>query len=184
MFIFIICLIKTILFIIVFSGYVCVDYNGFAVDKEDNLYVGIPSLIKVYSPNGYALRSFSPKTSRGYNFTIKDGEVVLIDQGDKQYALDLYGNFLKDVTNDDLRIGYSSEFISESGNEYKVRNRLFRTSVWVVDGDFERLVFKMPVRDYIVKLLDIISDVVLSISICVLVFKARRRKNTGDGSMC
>ena len=169
------------MFIIVFSGYVCVDYKGFAVDKEDNLYIGTPSLIKVYSQNGYILRSFSPKTSRGYDFTIKDGEVVLIDKGDKQYALDLYGNYLQEVTDDDLRISNSNEFVSESGNVYKVTNRLFRTTIWTVEGNFERLVFKMPIRDYIVKLLDMISDVVLFVSICVLILKHRERRPTRDG---
>ena len=176
-FIFLICLVKTILFIIVFSGHVCISYNGFAVDKEENLYVGMPSSIKVYSSEGDVLRSFSPKTSRGYSFTIKDGEVVLINTGDKLYTLDLYGNILSVVKCSNSENTNSNKFISKLGNEYVVHNYMFRTSVSILDNGCERIVFKMPIQDYIVKLLDTISDITLFLSVCVLVFKYKCKGN-------
>lgn len=170
-FIFLICFLKTILFILISSGNVCIDYDGFAVDKDENLYVGMTSLIRVYSPEGDILRSFSPKTSRGYSFTIEDGETVFVDSGDKQYILDLYGNLLSTVMGNYSKAINSDRFISKSGNEYVVHNRMLRTSISIVDDGCESVVFKMPIKDYIVKLLDTISDFVLFISIVVLVFK-------------
>lgn len=177
---FIVCFVKFILFILIFLGIVCIDYEGFAVDKEDNLYIGMPSIINVYSPEGDILRSFSPKTSRGYSFTIEDGETVFIDSGDKQYTLDLYGVFLKTVTGNYPIVTDLDRFISESGNEYIVHNHMFRTTVSVVEDGFEHIVFKMPLRDYTVKLLDTISDFILFGLIAILVFKKRRLKNKGE----
>ena len=46
---FVVCFVKFILFILIFLGIVCIDYEGFAVDKEDNLYIG-----QLYKENVYA----------------------------------------------------------------------------------------------------------------------------------
>ena len=67
------------------SGMICTSYKGFAVDVSGNVYVGKQSKIEVYSTDGRFIRSFSPKTSRGYSFAIYDENTILIDTADKLY---------------------------------------------------------------------------------------------------
>lgn len=173
-FLLLVCLLKSFLFVMVFSGQVCTEYKGFSVDKEENLYIGMPSVVKVYSAEGEYLRSFSPKTSRGYNFTIKDGDTVFIDTGDKLYTLDLYGNVLDVYEGDYSKIKYANKFTSESGNEYVARNNLLRTTVVSLSDGYETEVFKMPVLDYTVKLLEYTTDILFFFFIVLTVIRQRR----------
>ena len=139
-------------------------------------------MIRVYTTEGDILREISPKTSRGYSFNIEDGEMIFIDSGDKQYTLDLYGNYLNTVTDNYSKITNLDRFISESGNEYVVHNRMFRTSVSIVDGGSERVVFKMTIKDYVVNLLDSVFDFVLFVSIFVLVLKKRQQSKMNENN--
>ena len=166
-------LLKTIMFFVVLSGYVCIDYRGFSVDNEDNLYVGMPSVIKVYSAEGEFLRSFSPKTSRGYSFMVEGGEKVLIDTGNKLFILDLYGNVLSVIEDSYSKINNSNKFVSNSGNEYVVNNNIFRTSVSLLKDGSKSTIFKMPVVDYIIKLLDLVSDIILIALVVIMVISLR-----------
>ena len=166
-------LLKTIMFFVVLSGYVCIDYRGFSIDNEDNLYVGMPSVIKVYSAEGEFLRSFSPKTSRGYSFMVEGGEKVLIDTGNKLFILDLYGNVLNEIEDSYSRIKNSNKFVSNSGNKYVVNNYIFRTSVSLLRDGSKRTIFKMPALDYIIKLLDWISDIVLIVLVVIMIISFR-----------
>lgn len=170
--IFAVFIIKILCLVMMISGQVCTDYNGFSVDREENLYVGKPSQIEVYSSDGSFLRSFSSQTSRGYHFTIKDGETVLVDTGAQLHILDLQGNVLSVIDGDYSGVNFSKKFISQNGNQYQV-NRILRTSVVLIDGDQKKTVFEMPLLDYMIKLLESFSDIAGVVIAVVAVVKMR-----------
>ena len=49
---------------------ICTSYQGFAVDEDRNLYIGMDHAIAVYDSYGNELREVKLPTSRGYKFTI------------------------------------------------------------------------------------------------------------------
>ncbi len=60
------------------TGKYTTSYNGFAVDKEENVYIGFPEgKIKVYKDNEYVKTIFSG-TNRGFDFTIVDGDKIYV----------------------------------------------------------------------------------------------------------
>ena len=52
------------------TGKINISYEGFAIDHNNDIYLGKDSTIEVLDYDGKVLRSISPYTSRGYKFTI------------------------------------------------------------------------------------------------------------------
>lgn len=143
------------------SGNVCTSYRGFAVDNEENIYIGKKN-IEVYSLQGEFLRSINPQTTRGYSFTIASNDNILISTGDYLYTIDLFGNVINkksidDYADDPLSGISTKKYISANGKKYIIKNRLFRTGVYRLNGKQEIKIYEMPLFDYIIKLLSYIT---------------------------
>jgi len=64
--------------------------SGFAIDKNDWIYVGEETEICVYE-NDVLIRTINPQTSRAYAFTIADDQ-ILLSTASIFYIMDLDGN--------------------------------------------------------------------------------------------
>lgn len=144
------------------SGKVHIRYNGFAVDSEENLYIGMRehsahnNRIYVFDFSGRLLRSFPAVTNRGYSFTIVDGDKIIYSDSHVLYTADLSGKILEKEeipTGED--IWYSeTEFVDVNGNRYEMKNRFFRPSIYQVNrkNGAETCIYQMPMLDSIVLL--------------------------------
>lgn len=121
--------------------------TGFAVDDEDRLYIGKNSRIEVYD-SGTIEKTISSVTNRGYSFTIKDGEILILT-GSALYHLDLEGN----VKSSELFSGIGRKdlgkfFEDSNGNCYELKKTLGRTLIMKNENE---KIFQEPLNDYILK---------------------------------
>lgn len=144
------------------SGKVHIRYNGFAVDSEENLYIGMrdepayDNRIYVFDFSGTLLRSFPAVTNRGYSFTIVDGDKIMYSASQVLYTADLSGNILEKEEiplAEDIRYS-ETEFVDVNGNRYEMKNRFFRPSIYQVNrkNGAETCIYQMPMLDSIVLL--------------------------------
>lgn len=75
----------------VLSGAGNISYQGFAYDREGNLYLGRKYRIDVFAPNGEMAHSIPVESNMSYDFTLKD-ETVIVHAGSFLYWIDLSGN--------------------------------------------------------------------------------------------
>lgn len=136
--------------LLIFTGTSCVNYTGFAVDKEGNLYLGRKGEISVVSPEGGLLRSISARTGRGYRFTLSD-DMLLVDTGDHYYKMDLLGNVLEEGA-DAAAIRLQNKnriFTDTDGNVYQMKLVFpWKTQILKVDGEQETVIFQNTIADY------------------------------------
>lgn len=99
--------------VLIMAGVVDLSVKCYSIDSEGNLYIGIHKEIDVYS-NGELIRSFSPKTSRDYVFTIRDDE-ILLSTPTYLFRMDLYGNVIE--SGEDKSGG---TFFLLQANKYKI----------------------------------------------------------------
>lgn len=115
-----------IIIILVATNTVSLTYSGFAIDSENNLYLGkTGGKIDVYS-GGKIVKSISLMTSKGYAFTIKKDKLVVAALSNI-YILDLEGNILekKECLNDTEYNKLFKEkniFIDSEGNKFILSN--------------------------------------------------------------
>lgn len=138
--------------ILIASGTVSPFYHGFAVDSSGILYIGKDAKIEKYL-DGKMIGSISPQTSRGYAFTIKDDDTILLSTASNVYTLDLLGNVVDEK--EDMGTSAYNElqnkkrtFITRYNKKYFMRSQLGRTMI-ISDQD---IIYQMPVLDYIVKI--------------------------------
>lgn len=160
------------------TGKITISYVGFAIDHNNNIYLGKDSTIEVLDYDGKVLRSISPYTSRGYKFTITPDNQIKISTGDYLYLTDLSGNLIskKDISNytdDDLLRENRYEFISSDGVHYKMKNHFLRPCIYRIDATKKTIIYKMPIFDYIVKLIMIACFLSFMIIIPVVILKCR-----------
>lgn len=136
--------------LLISTGTSCVNYTGFAVDKEGNLYLGRKGEISVVSPKGSFLRSISARTGRGYRFTLSD-DMLLVDTGDRYYKMDLLGNVLEEGA-DAAAIRLQNRnriFTAADGNVYQMKLVFpWKTQILKVDGEQETVIFQNTIADY------------------------------------
>ena len=153
------------------TGKINISYEGFAIDHNNDIYLGKDSTIEVLDYDGKVLRSISPYTSRGYKFTITPDNQIKISTGDYLYLTDLSGNLIskKDIssyTDDDLLRENRYEFIASDGVHYIMKNHFLRPCIYRID--------EMPIFDYIVKLIMIACFLSFIIIIPIVILKSRR----------
>lgn len=136
--------------LLISTGTSCVNYTGFAVDKEGNLYLGRKGEISVMSPEGGLLRSISARTGRGYRFTLSD-DMLLVDTGDHYYKMDLLGNVLEEGA-DAAAIRLQNRnriFTAADGSVYQMKLVFpWKTQILKVDGEQETVIFQNTIADY------------------------------------
>jgi len=168
-----------------------IEYSGFALDSAGNIYLGKDGgTIQVVDPSGAELRRFSATTSRGYNFTIKDDQ-VLVSHWPYIVTLDLYGN---EITREDLTdIDYSLfpkyskyKFTDADGTLYRIKLLQFRTKIYRCTENGEVCIFKMPLRDLLKKSMFIGCVPLINVLVFVgllLVYRPKKPKTTGNASV-
>ena len=90
---FIIWLVLAFCLVLMNTGRVSITYSGFGVDSAGVLYVGKEGVIEKYDGNKM-IGEISPQTSRGYAFTVKEDDTILLSTADMVYKLDLSGKVL------------------------------------------------------------------------------------------
>ena len=170
-------IIMIFLFTIV-TGKICVSYHGFALDDNANIYLGKGSNIEVLNHKGEVLRNISSYTSRGYKFTIAADNTIRISTGDYLYKTDLLGNLINkkvisDYTEDELVGINGHEFTTPDGTVYVMKNFILRTYIYRLEETKNIVIYKMPVFDYIIKLLAFICfiSIIIVVPICIIKYR-------------
>ena len=108
------------------SGTVVTSYEGFALDSNENLYLGEYGKINVYK-EGSLLYSVDAHTSRAYAFTIQNDE-ILISTAETVYITDLNGNVISSYEDEDTsrfnKLKKDKNSFSLNGNTYKIQKTL------------------------------------------------------------
>ena len=162
-------------FLLILTGKACISYEGFAIDSNDNIYVGKDAKIDVYNPNGEWIREINTITTRGYRFTIQDDQ-ILLDASTHLLTFDLNGNLIskKEISESVLSTLGRRRFVTESGVVYTMENRFFRTSIFRNEGDQKIEVYKMPMLDFIVRIMFFGSIISGFIVIPIIIVKWRK----------
>lgn len=137
--------------ILILSGMVTLEVRGFAVDRNNRLYIGNAREISIFE-NGTKVQSIDPHTSRSYIFTINAEDRVLLSTSRTVYIMDLDGNILysepdrgADTYN---QLSYKKRiFTSSAGDTYKLRNIL---GYLLIVKNGSQVVWSMGALSYIV----------------------------------
>ncbi len=146
----------------IICGVVTEHYNGIAVDSRNYLYIGCYNDIRVYF-NGENLYDIVAKStpSGSYNFTIENDCIVIYKQ-QKVFYYTLDGLLIREEDDSEMHQSISAyakrnEFFS-NGNKYILKSFLGREYVVKIDDkSVQSTVFKMPMLDYCVKVIQPIS---------------------------
>ena len=157
------------------TGAITTSYSGFAVDSYERIYVGTESEIEVYD-KGLLLKTISPKTSRGYAFTIQEDNTILLSTSTTVYVMDLDGNVINEY--DDVGTKTfnmlqreKKTYVAENGSTYYLKNKMGRIEIVNDNND---VLYKMPILDYIIKLLLFFSSVIAVIFIPIIIWRWRK----------
>ncbi len=145
-----------IIMLLFIAGAITFSYTGFAVDAENRIYVGTDGRILVCE-GGKVVRTVTTGTDRGYAFTIQDGDKIVLSTSTDILEMDLYGKVLRRWKDTDSevfdRYRRNDRFCTPEGIEYNYKNHWGRTRIY--SGG--RLVYQMPLVDYILKIYFLLS---------------------------
>ena len=139
---------------LIISGTVSLFLNGYGIDSSGNVYLGKDTKIEKYY-NGAYVGTINPRTSRGYAFTVQSDDTLLLSTASTVYIMDLDGNILSQTDDVGTKIynklqSEKKEFFASDGSRYIQYSSFGRTIIAHEEGD---IVYKMPLLDYVVKLL-------------------------------
>lgn len=113
------------------SGTVVTSYEGFALDSNENLYLGVYGKINVYK-DGSLLYSVDAHTLRAYAFTIQNDK-ILISDAETVYIMDLNGNVISSYEDADTslfnKLKKDKNSFSLNGNTYKIQKNFGRSRI-------------------------------------------------------
>ena len=153
------------------------SYQGFAVDSQGNLYLGVNLKIIAVDSNGLERYSFSTITNRGYSSTINEEDQILLRFGEYLYTMDLHGNVLKEDIGKgkaDLILPQNRStrsFRDSEGRIYQMSNRFFRKEIYKYDHGEASLIYQMPLLNYAAKLVSEGLSLCFVILIPVIIWK-------------
>ena len=171
-FVYMMCVIPICL-LLINIGKATITYSGFGVDSAGILYIGKDDVIEKYE-NNKLLGTISPQTSRGYAFTLQEDDTILLSTASNVYKLDLAGKVLDkwedEGTSTFNKLQYIRKFKAKDGREYLMKLQLGRTVICSGDD----VIYKMPMLDYIVRILwwsNFVALLVFFITFIVKLFK-------------
>ena len=168
--------------VLLLSGSITMSLSGFAVDKDDNVYIGTERAINVYR-DGTLLREINPRTSRAYQFTINADNQILLATSTNVYLMDILGTVVEEPNISALdtysSLSWKKSFVSASGDIYQLKHPLGWTRI-VKNGT--ETVYKVSLLSYVMKILLIVMVPVFCISVIRLVASEIAIRRTGDGS--
>ena len=113
------------------SGTTVTSYEGFALDSNENLYLGEYGKINVYK-EGSLLYSVDAHTSRAYAFTIQNDE-ILISTAETVYITDLSGNVINSYKDTDTslfnELKSNKDSFSLNDSTYKMQKNFGRSRI-------------------------------------------------------
>ncbi len=162
--------------IILSTKCVSVTWNGIAVDSAGHLYLGTNAKVQVYSGEEL-INTFYTSGNGSSRFEVQDDNTIYLCVGNKKYTLDAEGGIIDIKEHVQLQ---EQESIQEMQNRFEANDG----SVYTIKSKFGRLfvvcnenktVFKMPMADYIVKL--VLLSCSISIFVVVLWVIVRSKRN-------
>ncbi len=170
-FIFLLALINMMCFTCIPPGTISLTMQVFAVDSMHRLYLGKETKIEVLEGD-VIVKTISPKTSRGYAFTITENDTILLDNGAYIYTLDLDGNELSKKPWNASIDNNTWIFNAKDGTKYKLSSPFWRYQINHITEGGVKTVYKMPLFDYVIKLFDIFSFmcfIILALKIFIVI---------------
>ncbi len=155
----VIILLLTAFFVFASQGDICINYKGFSVDADGNIYIGKLGRIDVISPGGDLIRTIDTQTNRGYEFMISDCNTIYLNATGSFMILDLEGNLLQEpVAYSELHYKqkpafHRTKYIAPDGTIYLLRKPFGRPTILRVEKESMTPVYKMPLSDYAVRIL-------------------------------
>ena len=168
-----------VILIMIIIGY-SITQNGiiwdrFAVDNEGRVYIAKTGRLDVIEA-GQKVKELNVPTSRGFQFTIENGNVILVDTGTKQYTLDLNGNVLaENELPSDFRTydtGKLGSFTDVNGLTYKKSSSWGRLEIVLDQNGLKTAVYQMPIKDYLMRMMTFIA----LIGLCYVIIATFRWK--------
>ena len=158
-----------------------IDWSGFAIDGQGLLYIAGAGKIDVIS-KGEKIRELKVPTSRGFHFTIENGDTIILSTGIKCYKLGLSGNLYEETEADselDAKIaGQSKSFTTSDGLRYYMSSHLGRMQIVLLHAEKETVIYQMPMNVYILRMLFVLS--VIGLCYCLIVgFRWKYGKTVG-----
>ena len=146
---------------------------GFAVDSSQNIYLAYNEQIQVFDPSGTMIRRITPTSSRGYDITIENDQIILADYPDV-CILDLEGNVPEETELDDYddypRIPTWTD-TDPQGNTYVLKRLRFPIKVYLRTGNGDKCVFTAPLRNMIPTVLFLLYGLFLFIMVPITLVK-------------
>lgn len=168
-----------------FLGYANTDFNGFAVDSNNCLYIGKERRIEIYK-NNYLINTINPPTSRAYIFSIQNDDTIILSTASVVYIMDLEGNIIRSYE-DTYTQTYNSlkktknKFSTKDGEQYSVKHRFSRLEI-VNSNNIQ--IYQMPLLDFIVRIVFVISFLGLWILIPILINRIKSDHMSHRGRFC
>lgn len=133
--------------ILLVSGTARIGFEGIRVDRNGNIYVGVPGEIRVFDPDGQLLRTISPKTSKSYVFEL-DKDKLLVDCYSTTYVMDLNGSVLETIPRSTLpSVMKTPDTVTVNKAIYHIRSGLFYR-VTIEKQGVETVAVRQPALDW------------------------------------
>ena len=141
------------------------SFHGFGLDSQGKLYVGLGRSIAVYE-NGVKIDEIRRiETSRGYTFTVWPDDTLMLASGNRVCILDLQGNErLRPWTEDPWTANRVADGKWRFQEEYVAKRPFGRVVIY--HGD--QIIYKMPLLDYLVMMLLILSAPCVFVSMLLI----------------
>ena len=167
-------LLASVVMFFLLTGKVNLFYTGFALDSQGRLYVGKASKIDVWEDGRY-ITSISPQTSHGYAFTIQH-DSILLAANSNLYTMDLSGNILtqkEDAHTQEYNRLYAQRkrFTQTDGVSYRSQNCMGYYTISCMDNQNDEPIYRMPLLDYAIKILCVVTYVSWAIYILIMIIR-------------
>lgn len=157
------------------DGFVSIQYAGFGVDSDGNLYVGWGHKISVYE-NGTEIYTIERGTSRGYYFAVQGNDTIILSTSSNVIVMDLYGEEVLESWVDYDKETYNalkeeSKSFTLDGDEYTANLTLGQVTIFCNND----IIYKSPDFDRFVICLTYLSAPCFFISTLLLAKYIRKR---------
>lgn len=147
------------------------DIYSIAGDSEGRMYVGKPGVIEIWE-QGKQSGTIDPQAGRGYYFTIRPDDTILVAASSTVYHLTLDGALIGSWEEPGLDTYYQlqqnrNRHTSSSGDEYVLRQSLWWSRI-VKNGN--EIVYKLSSAAFIARIMSYISTAALIILVPFIIF--------------
>ena len=158
------------------SGIVHIGNHGISVDSQGNVYIGLDRRIQVVNSSGQPVNAFSPQTSKGYFFTIRNDQILLSNDFGL-YRMGLDGKVLgKEPSSGNSNMFRQQNSFQVNNDTYEItRSNLFYR-VQVVHEGVRTTIYREPFSDLIATWTLLLLAPAWFVSVTFLLIQLRRKK--------